>query len=162
MTLILLKPDNGEDHSQNKSYLLPLLLFAGFGFNLAYTKWVQARFLLPDTFHLYLTFCFLWAFASGAFAWGAIALLLRRHNCRVSLRSAVAGVVLGINNYGAIFFLIAALAQPRWESSVVFPVVSVSVVLLSFFGGALLFSERLTARKSGAVILGILALILIY
>jgi hypothetical protein len=87
-------------------------------------------FLSPDAFHRYLTFCFLWAFA-----WGTIALLLRHQYRHVSLCSTVAGVVLGFNNYGAIFFLIVALAQPNWESSVVFPVVSVSVVLLSFFGG---------------------------
>ena len=155
-SLILLKPDNGGGLRQSGGLRMPLYLFAAFGFNLAYTKWIQARFLPPDTYHYYLTFCFLWAFA-----WGVFALLLRRHDRRVPLRAAVAGVVLGINNYGAIFFLIAALAQPRWESSVVFPIVSVSVVVLSFFGGTLLFGERLTLKKSAAVVLGGLALMLI-
>lgn len=156
-SLVLLKPDRGDGGNPSGSFLLPLLLFVGFGFNLAYTKWVQARFLPPDSFHLYLTFCFLWAFA-----WGALALLLRRQDRRLPIRSAAAGVVLGLNNYGAIFFLIAALAQPQWESSVVFPLVSVSVVLLSFLGGSLLFGERFSLKKSAAVVLGVLALVLIY
>lgn len=157
--LVLLKPEADPAVSPVSSHLPPLLLFFGFGFNLAYTKWVQARFLPADAFHHYLTFCFLWAFA-----WGAAALLLRRPygQVQVRVREAIAGVFLGLNNYGAIFFLIAALAQDEWESSVVFPVVSVSVVLLSFFGGALFFGERFTVKKSAAVVLGVLALVLIY
>lgn len=157
--LVLLKPEEGGDANARSSdgRLLPLLLFLGFGLNLAYTKWVQARFLPPETYHNYLTVCFLWAFA-----WGLAALLTQRGLRLLKPKEGIAGILLGINNYGAIFFLIAALAQPGWESSVIFPLVSVSVVLLSFMAGILLFGERITARKGGAVLLGVLALVLIY
>ncbi|MDJ0782768.1 MAG: hypothetical protein QNJ22_12410 [Desulfosarcinaceae bacterium] len=158
-TLFLLRPEAGTEGYATKGHALPLALFLGFGFNLAYTKWVQTRFLTPHGFHSYLALCFLWAFV-----WGLTALRIRRgprplfENWRVGL----AGAILGLNNYGAIYFLIAALAQPTWESSVIFPIVSVSVVMLSFFSGVLLFGERATVRNIGAVALGAASLIMIH
>ncbi len=80
---------------------------------------------------------------------------------RLELKDGVAGIILGINNYGALYFLIRTIGQKGWESSVVFPTLSVAVVMLSFAGGYAIFKESVTQRKMIALGMGIVGIVLI-
>lgn len=62
---------------------------------------------------------------------------------KVFWRSVGGGIILGIPNLGSLVFLIRALATPGLDSTVVFPINNVGVVLLSSVLGWLLFKERL-------------------
>ncbi len=69
--------------------------------------------------------------------------------------------MLGINNYGSVYFLIRTLGQEGWQSSVIFPTISVSVVILSFLGGFILFQEGASRRKRMATAIGLVAILCI-
>jgi drug/metabolite transporter (DMT)-like permease len=60
-----------------------------------------------------------------------------------SWRNVVAGVVLGIPNYGSMLFLLMALGSGL-EGSLVFPLVNVSIIFVTTIGAVWLFQERLS------------------
>ncbi len=137
---------------------LPILLFLSFGLNLVLAKYVQVHHLDRMTYHGYLTGAFGFAFLSG------LAVFLRRlagRTTRCHGKDIAGGVLLGVNNYGSLYFMIRAIAQPGWESSVVFPTISASVVMLSFFGAFAVFGERASRRKLAAMGIGVVAIFLI-
>jgi len=143
---------------QNANPLLPLSLFTLFGITLTFVKYVQAFHLGPMSYHSYITFAFASASSIGLMimAYGLI-----KGTTTVGPREIGAGALLGLNNYCSVYFLIRALGQDGWESSVIFPTQSVSVVLLSFLGGFVLFRESVSYRKRIAVAIGLAAILCI-
>ena len=69
------------------------------------------------------------------------------------------GLVVGIPNFFASFFLINALS--RIPASVVFPSYSAGSIALICIGGRVFFGEKLTRRELTAVIITMVALLLI-
>jgi drug/metabolite transporter (DMT)-like permease len=137
---------------------LPILLFLSFGMNLVLAKYVQAHHLDRMTYHGYLMYAFGFAFLSGLAAWGWKYV---RGRTSARKKDIYAGVLLGVNNYGSLYFMIRTIAQPGWESSVVFPTISASVVMLSFLGAFAIFGERASRRKLTALVVGVVAIVLI-
>lgn len=79
---------------------------------------------------------------------GAVGFLLAmvgwfRGRMDFSWRNVVAGVVLGIPNYGSMLFLLMALGSGL-EGSLVFPLVNVSIIFVTTIGAVWLFQERLS------------------
>ena len=57
------------------------------------------------------------------------------------------GIALGIPNFGSIYFLVLALRSGGMESSTIFPVNNVAIVMISTFLGILLFRERMLSEE---------------
>jgi drug/metabolite transporter (DMT)-like permease len=76
-------------------------------------------------------------------------------------KSFIAGIVLGIPNLGSLVFLIKALATPGLESTIVFPLNNIGIVLLSSLIGWLLFKERLGRMGAWGIAFAISAVLLI-
>lgn len=138
--------------------ILPLALFILFGFHLTFAKYVQEFHLNRISYHGYVMFAFASAFLIGL---STLAYCLVRGTIAIGRREIGAGIILGINNYGSIYFLIRALGQDGWESSVIFPTISVAVVILSFLGGSVLFGEGVSRRKRIAMTVGVVAILCI-
>ncbi|MBK8558240.1 MAG: hypothetical protein IPL65_22030 [Lewinellaceae bacterium] len=58
-------------------------------------------------------------------------------------KHVLAGIVLGIPNYGSMYFLLRALGNGL-EGSLVFPLTNVGIILLTTIGAVSLFQEKLT------------------
>jgi hypothetical protein len=138
---------------------LPLILFGAFGLHSLLLKFVQAKFLVGTSYHVYVMTAFLWAWIlSGAILiWR---LLKKQQACR--WRDLASGALLGCTNYGAIYCLIKALSVPGWQSSQLFPTMSIAVVSLSSFGAWAIFKERIHQRMLVALAIGAVSIILIY
>ncbi len=134
----------------------PVGLFLAFGVNLVLAKYVQAYHLEATAYAVYLTVSFLFAWL-----WGMAALVRTRARIGIRAKDLLAGGVLGVNNYGSLFFLLKTIGTPGWESSVVFPTISASVMAFSFLGGYLIFGEGITRRKLMALAIGVVAVVLI-
>ncbi len=142
-------------HSAN---LLPWALFAAFGGYSTLIKFVQARFLSSASYHAYVMSAFFSAFliSGSVLVW----LLLRnRQSC--GWRDLISGLVLGCTNYGAVYCLIRALSVGGWQSSELFPTISIAVVGLSSLSAWAFFDERLGMRMLGALAIGAGAIVLI-
>lgn len=161
-TLLSLTLSSGtlnEDESSGKYFrFLPVALFIVFGLHSTLLKFVQDRFLDASSYHAYLVTAF-----ASAFLIGAVVLGLRYFRARntISPANLMCGLSLGCTNYGSIYFLIKALGHPGWQSSVIFPTVSIAVVLFSSIGAWILFHERFRGRLIGALTLGIISIILL-
>jgi uncharacterized membrane protein len=63
---------------------------------------------------------------------------------KFELKNILWGVILGVPNFFSLLFMLKALSTPGLEASVVFPMVSMGVVVLSSIIGILLYKEKLT------------------
>lgn len=78
-----------------------------------------------------------------------------------NVKDLMGGICLGIPNYFSIYFLIEALRNPDLDSSIVFVINNVSIVVLSTFVGILLFKEHLFKKNKMGIALAILSIVLV-
>ena len=76
-------------------------------------------------------------------------------------KSILGGTVLGIINYGSIFFLLKALHFEGLESSTIFTVNNVAIVMLSTILGLMLFKEHISRKNWIGIALAIISIALV-
>jgi drug/metabolite transporter (DMT)-like permease len=136
----------------------PIILFLTFGAYFTILKYLQTYYLTESSYHSYVMSGFVFAFLSsivigigkGVFASGDF-----------RLRHCIAGIILGVINYIAIYALLQVLALEGWESSQLFPIYSVSVVAVSSLLAMLFFRERLSRQKTIGLTVGLAAVALL-
>jgi drug/metabolite transporter (DMT)-like permease len=140
----------------------PLLLFMGMGLVDSLVKLAQQRYVRDDQTALFSAVLFLNAFASGV-----VAALIDHRHARRFLKPAVWswGVLLGIVNFGSLFFLVRALNFTSangagMDGSVIFGSNNISVVALSVLVGLVVFKEKLRVINWMGVVLSALSLLL--
>ena len=140
------------------SLLLPILLFFGSGVIDTTLKYVETNFVPVDKVDFFSGSLFGFA---GIF--GITILFIKKiiTNEKFELKSIVAGIALGIPNYYSIVFLIKALQNKGFESSVLFTVNNVGVVVVSTFIGLLLFKEDFSLKNKIGIALAIFGIILV-
>jgi len=79
---------------------------------------------------------------------------------KLRFKNIVGGIALGIPNYFSIYFLVKALRSGILESSGIFTVNNVLIVLLSTLVGILLFKERLLPKNWLGIDLAVFSLFL--
>jgi drug/metabolite transporter (DMT)-like permease len=137
---------------------LPILVFFMFGCHFTLLKFAQARYLDSSSYHLYVTISFLFAFVMSVVV-GLANIVTRQVGVRAG--DLKAGGLLGILNYGAIYFLVKVLGLEGWQSSQLFPIYSVGVVTVSSLLAMILFKERLSKIKKLGLFVGLLGVALL-
>jgi drug/metabolite transporter (DMT)-like permease len=69
--------------------------------------------------------------------------------------------MLGIVNYGSIYFLVIAYNSEVMEKSTLLPLNNLGVVVVSALGAVMIFKERLSRPNWAGLLLSLLALILL-
>jgi drug/metabolite transporter (DMT)-like permease len=138
--------------------LLPFILFLGSGFIDTYLNIAQKLFIQEKEFVPFTSLIFLFAFISGF-----IFLLIQSLRTKQipTLRSIFAGVLLGIFNWGSLFFLLRALRFAEFPSAVVFAFNNIGIVITSAITGILLFGEKYRWVNYAGLILSVLAIVLL-
>ncbi|AUC23722.1 hypothetical protein BTO15_17185 [Polaribacter sejongensis] len=148
-----------ERSTFNKAGLLfPILLFFGSGAIDTTLKYVQINFVQNNEAALFSGSLFGFA----AF-FGLLILLVKTLRKRepFGFKNIIAGIVLGIPNYFTIVFLIKAMQTSGFESSTLFTINNVSVVVVSTLVGLLLFKEKFSLKNKIGVILAIVGIVLV-
>ena len=156
-------PSGAPAHRVHSRALLPLV-FLSYGTHFLFFKYVQEIYLTEQTHHLYLGQSFLFAFfvSMVPLLWSSDTPPAKASSrARPIAQSMVWGVLLGINNYIAVFLFITALSLPGWESSAIFPIFSFGVVLLSSVAAAVLFAERLNRLQMIGLAVGMVSVVLL-
>lgn len=129
--------------------LLALFLTVGLS---EFSNKVYQRYGLLEMKDLFLFFVF-----TGALLISASRMVLAG---RRPVRShMLTGILVGIPNYFASFFLILSLS--KLKTAVVFPVYSAATIALLALAGFFLFGERLRTRERAAVALTVASLVLV-
>jgi drug/metabolite transporter (DMT)-like permease len=136
------------------SWVLPLILFAGSGLLDATLNFAEAKVVDSNQLGLFTPT----AFAIAAI-FGIVYLLYKKQI--PSKKSLLFGLVLGIPNYFSIYILLKALEGSGLESSIVFPINNMGVVLVSTLISLIWFGEKLSIKNYIGVAISILAISLI-
>ncbi len=143
----------------NASYIyLPVLLFFGSGMLDTTLKYIEITYVSKTETSIYLSSIFLIAGVLGCIS---LLYLLITKKTKITLRSIIGGIVLGIPNYYAMYYLLKALQTKGLESSTIFTINNVAIVLLSTLLGLFLFKEKISKKNSIGIILAIVSISLI-
>jgi drug/metabolite transporter (DMT)-like permease len=136
----------------------PIVLFLTFGAYFTILKYLQTYYLTESSYHSYVMSGFVFAFLSSILI-GIGKRVFASADFR--LRHFIAGIILGVINYVAIYALLRVLDLEGWESSQLFPIYSVGVVAVSSLLAMLFFRERLSRQKTTGLAVGLVAVALL-
>ena len=89
-----------------------------------------------------------------AFIWGMLMRVRPEHRHRLTLKDFGGGVLLGVVNFGSLFFLLTAYETSGLDKSSLIPAVNIGVVIFSTLGAILLFKEKPSTRTWIGLALG--------
>lgn len=134
--------------------LLPIGIFVGSGLNDAFLNYIQVHHLDGDDNHLFNALIF-----TAAFAFGFLLFFHKREFWK--WKYLAGGFVLGIPNYGSIYFLLLAMQQSQMKYSLLFPAYNLGIILAGVALGWLFFGEKLEKPGYLGLLLAVMALIFI-
>ncbi|MGD1845771.1 MAG: EamA/RhaT family transporter [Salibacteraceae bacterium] len=141
---------------ETNDYWLPLVLFMGSGLIDTLIKYVQHHYLTSDVAMLtFIPSIFLVAGVLG------LIYLFFTNNIRFTRKNLIWGIVLGVPNYFSIYLIIKALEQSGFQSSVLFPINNIGVVIVSVLGGRLLFGEKLSTGSAIGIGVSVFGIVLL-
>ncbi len=142
-----------------KLIYLPIILFLGSGILDTLLKYVEKNFVLETELEVYTGTIFLTAATLGSLALLYSAITKK---AKISIKNVIAGLALGIPNYYSIYFLLKALQTVgKTDSSKVFTLNNIGIVLLSTILGFLLFHEKFSLKNKIGILLAIISIALI-
>ncbi|SDR80112.1 EamA-like transporter family protein [Polaribacter sp. KT25b] len=138
--------------------LFPVLLFLGSGIIDTTLKFVQFSYVEKEDVSIFSGSLF----ACAAF-FGLIILLIKTIKKKESfgVKNIIAGVILGVPNYFSIVFLIKALQTEGFESSTLFTINNVGIVIVSTLVGILVFKEQFSLKNKIGVLLAVLGIVIV-
>ena len=159
ISAIYMTSTKGGKLSFDKKYVpIILLIFFGQGMADGTLSWAQKFTITPENTPLFFACTFLFAGILGSL-FLLYELIVKK--IRFQAKSILWGIALGIPNYLTLHFFVRSLQSPVLESSQVFPVVNMAVIILSAVGGILLFKEKLTPFNWSGIALAVIAISLI-
>lgn len=156
---VLLSIYKKRDKKFNNQYIwLPILLFFGAGLVDSLVKYAQETYLSSNGTEQFSTLLF----AIAAIA-GIIAILIRKEKLRnlLEIKTIIGGVVLGLVNFGSLYFLIESLNKSGFDSSIVFSIINIGIVSISVIIGMSIFKEKLNKLNLVGILLAIIAIFIL-
>lgn len=143
---------------KNAGLLLPILLFLGSGAIDTTLKFVEVTYVPKNDVSIFSGSLF-----GIAAIFALIILLVKAIKKRepFGIKNIIAGIVLGVPNYFSIIFLIKALQTEGFESSTLFTINNVGIVIVSTIIGILLFKEQFSTKNKIGVALAILGIVIV-
>ena len=141
-----------------KFFIFPLLVFLGSGLIESSIKFVENTYVPDSEISLFSANTFLFACLTGSLVFGYRALSGR---AKFSWKDVLGGFLLGIPNYFSIYFFILALRIDGLDSSSIFIINNVSIVLLSTLLGIVCFKEKISPKNWIGIGIAILSILLI-
>ncbi len=142
---------------------LPLLLFIGMGVVDSMVKYAQFKYITNELSSIFSSITFLIAALVGI-----LIFIFRKEPFKLLIdsKALIYGGMLGIFNFGSIYFIILTLnragklfAMP--ESSIIFGLNNLGIVLLSVLVGIIAFRERISYINLSGIVLSIITIYLL-
>ncbi len=137
-----------------KSIYLPIILFIGSGIIDTSVNHFAPKGNIP----LFLSSIFGIAAIIGFSLFAYKSITTKK---RFQLKSIPFGILLGIVNYGSMYFLLLALRVENTESSTIFTINNIAILALSTLVGLVLFKENISKKNWIGIILAFIAILLV-
>ena len=141
-----------------KSLWLPIILFLGSGTIDTTIKYVESSYVSQNDVPIFSAtiFCF-----AGIIGIGTLIVQAIKGTFKFDYRSIFGGILLGVVNYYSIYMLLKALQYEGVESSTIFTVNNVAIVMLSTIIGLIVFKEKLEKKNWIGILLAIISIVLV-
>ena len=138
--------------------LLPFSVFLGSGVIDTSVKYIETTYLAANGIPIFSATIF-----GCAALIGTIILIFKslKKDFTFDVKSLIGGIILGIVNYGSIYFLLKALQFEGLESSSIFTVNNVAIVMLSTIVGLILFKEHIFKKNWIGISIAIISILLV-
>ncbi|MDA3952702.1 MAG: hypothetical protein PF485_03580 [Bacteroidales bacterium] len=144
----------------SRNIYLPIILFLSMGLVDSIVKYAQQYHVNDNILPLFTVILFIMSAISGL-----ITKLLRRTAFKelLDMKILLWGIILGISNYGSIYFLIKALNYKNsigttMDGSIVFGINNLGVIALSVIIGLIVFKEKFLKINWIGIILSLIAI----
>ncbi|MEA2041930.1 MAG: EamA family transporter [Bacteroidota bacterium] len=146
-----------QDFSPEQIYL-PVILFMGIGCIDVLIKYSQHDLLQAQEIPLFTAFSF-----GIAGVVGVITAFFNRNQIEdfIIPRTLSTGLLLGVVNFGSIYFLILALEYSGVDSSIVYAVNNMGIIALSVIAAPVFFKETVTAINWIGILLAFLSILIL-
>ena len=136
----------------------PLLLFAGSGIIDSLVKYTQESYLNEDLSIVFSSSLFLIAAISGF-----IISPFRKKSFKSWFKPdlIIMGITLGIVNFGSLYGIIMALDSNVFDSSIVFGINNIGIVLLSILLALALFKEKVSTLNRIGIALSLVSIVVL-
>ncbi|RZS92622.1 EamA/RhaT family transporter [Aquimarina brevivitae] len=141
-----------------KNLVYPALVFLGSGLIDTTLKYIENNLVSQADIPLFSATIFFFAALTGVLL---IIVKVFSQKIAINYRNIIAGIALGIPNYYSIYFLIKALRHTNFDSSSIFPINNVGILIVSTLVGLIFFKEKLTQKNWIGLGLAIISIILI-
>lgn len=150
--------DNTGIAIKKKNLFFPVLVFLGSGIIDTLLKFIESGYVNKTDVALFSSTIF-----SIAGIIGIIILIFQgiAGKLKITGKNILGGIVLGIPNYFSIYFLVLALREDGVESSTIFTINNVAIVLVSTVLGIILFKEKLITKNWIGIALAIISILLV-
>lgn len=137
--------------------LLPILIFVGSGITDSVVKYTQEVKINSTETSIFSSLVFLVAFFIGTI----ISIFQKKKIKFNHAPTLLLGTLLGVVNFGSLYFIINALNKSNLKSSMVFTINNMSIVALSAILGTFLFHEKINKINIAGIVLAIISLYLL-
>ena len=121
--------------------VVPIAIFIGSGLSDSVVKYAQTYFVSNSMTMLFSAVVFLTALIIGIIC---LVINPKPVSKTITISELIGGTILGIANFGSLYFFIHALNNSKFDSSVVFGLNNLGIVLFSILSGSFLFQEKLS------------------
>jgi len=147
------------DKAKNiKLIILPIAIFLGSGITDSIVKYAQTYHVPNSLSLLFPAVVFLTALLLG------LAFILIKPTSvskNISIAELIGGTILGIANFGSLYFFILALNNSKLDSSIVFGLNNICIVLFSIFIGLVFFKEKFSRVNFAGVLMAVIAILVL-
>ncbi len=143
---------------KKRNLIYPILVFIGSGLIDTLIKFIESGYVNKTDVALFSSTIF-----SVAGTIGILVLIFQgiTGKLKITGKNIIGGIALGIPNFFSIYFLVLALRNNEFESSTIFTINNVAIVLVSTLLGIILFKEKLITKNWIGIILAIIAILLV-
>lgn len=160
LTGVYLASAKGEIRVTDKRLmLLPVLVFLGSGVIDCTLGYYSNTLDSPVAPYLMTTLPFSSAFVVGLiFSTGKAV----KSGQWIKLREFLGGIVLGIINFGSIYFLVRAISDSPFSRTFIFPINNMGIILLSSAASMWIFKEYFSRRNKWGILLCLVAIMIFF
>lgn len=140
------------------NFIFPVLVFLGSGTIDTTIKYLEGEFIAKNDIPIFSATIYAMA---GLIGFAILIFQLVKGSFKFEFKNLFGGIALGVPNYFSVYFLVEALRSNILESSGVFTVNNVAIVMTSTMLGILLFKEKLLRKNWIGIGLAVLSILFI-